>query len=365
VTRDSRLVKMRIGNQLFILCHVVAISLIYHTTATSLCGDSSENAGFSCRDIYLTCGTSATNTVRWIRNPSGSGAFQVLCFDDGWALAMKMKGDSSVLKYSSSYWTDDQLLNADVSYMNTVVAADSKFQPFLSSHVNALLLSTPSASIDLYVGNFTSLKQVFNLPQKQYDIYQTNFYGDPNKYYNTKYSVQTHAGRSSWLSLTSQPCQLCQQNCNLEGINIGVHHYPPAYDFSCRLGIIFNEQNECGSPDSGLMFGIEGVWSGRSLLNHGFWEIMDSALFAPTDALLYVKTCATTEVPISASPYCKAAPTPTPTARPTAERARSSNLRKSKAKSKPNLHKSKGKSKLSGIHQSIDLNTGMKIELTA
>ena len=61
---------------------------------------------------------------------------------------------------------------------------------------------------------------------------------------------QTHLGRNKWKSLISGSS--LQLNCNREGFN-AYHYFARA-----RLGLIANEQNDCGSPDS--FIGLGGTW---------------------------------------------------------------------------------------------------------
>ena len=60
----------------------------------------------------------------------------------------------------------------------------------------------------------------------------------------------TSAGRNAWRSLVASPS--LQPNCNAEGFNIdgGSYH-------AVRLGILGNQENDCGSPDSRIGFGGE------------------------------------------------------------------------------------------------------------
>ena len=62
---------------------------------------------------------------------------------------------------------------------------------------------------------------------------------------------QTHLGRNKWKSLISGSS--LQRYCNREGFN-AYHEYARA-----RLGLIANEQNDCGSPDSFIGLGTHRI----------------------------------------------------------------------------------------------------------
>ena len=67
----------------------------------------------------------------------------------------------------------------------------------------------------------------------------------------------TSLGRDKWKSLIGSEGSL-QRNCGREGFNAKCHHP----DFSkARIGILGNNDNDCGTCDSRIGFGIEGVES--------------------------------------------------------------------------------------------------------
>lgn len=62
----------------------------------------------------------------------------------------------------------------------------------------------------------------------------------------------TTIGRATWLSLVPQSG--IQANCNMEGFNVDVPMYAAA-----RIGILANQENDCGSPDSYIGIGTSGT----------------------------------------------------------------------------------------------------------
>ena len=70
---------------------------------------------------------------------------------------------------------------------------------------------------------------------------------------------RTSAGRATWLSLIAGSS--LQANCNYEGFNI--NQVGPPVQMYLRLGLIGNNQNNCGTPDSWIGFGAEHVYLGN------------------------------------------------------------------------------------------------------
>ena len=70
----------------------------------------------------------------------------------------------------------------------------------------------------------------------------------------------TRLGRQKWKSLISGSS--LQRNCNKEGFNVMGTKYS-AFHTRARIGLIGNEQNDCGTPDSYLGFGCPGATNRR------------------------------------------------------------------------------------------------------
>jgi hypothetical protein len=69
---------------------------------------------------------------------------------------------------------------------------------------------------------------------------------------------QIHVGRSQWKSFISGSS--LQRHCNREGFNVRSDSTLSYFKVTVkvRLGIIANQQNHCGSPDSYVGLGAEG-----------------------------------------------------------------------------------------------------------
>ena len=82
-----------------------------------------------------------------------------------------------------------------------------------------------------------------------------------NKRANSLYSLisdgkyrNTSLGRETWKVLIGSEASL-QHNCNREGFNAKSYH---EQDSKARIGILFNNENECESCDSRIGFGTGG-----------------------------------------------------------------------------------------------------------
>ena len=96
-------------------------------------------------DVLKSCGVS--QAVRWLYSPNNqSDTYQAWCDVNGWMLAMKVDGTSSALLYSSSYWTNNQLLNSGISSMNVNSGGDAKFRAFTTAPGVAVRLAMRTAT---------------------------------------------------------------------------------------------------------------------------------------------------------------------------------------------------------------------------
>ncbi len=181
----------------------------------------------SCAEI-MTFDRTAPDGVYTIDpdGPRGPVApFQVFCdmSDDGggWTLLLKADGTQGTFQYDQPIWTDMTTLNptsTDISMTEAKFASYSTV-PFTallvvvttdSSFGSAVLNVTANSLLDAESGGFTA----------------------------------TSLGRANWLALF--PGGGLQANCNQEGIANG-----SASPYGrVRIGIVGNQESDCGSPDS-------------------------------------------------------------------------------------------------------------------
>ena len=200
------------------------------TTTTTTTTDSPQVAA-SCYDVYLTCGSS--DGIFWV-NPSGAAPYRAVCAGEGWTLAMKTNGGSGTFVYESGYWTNSDLLNSDPD----VVASqgpqvEAKLQPFTDHQVTNIRIvfqmmdGRVGSPLVLSVGAVSSLRSLF-----------------------TQGFTPTYSGRDAWIwSIPGGAAN--QPYCNSEGINVVDNRYNRKY----RIGIWWNEQNDCGSDDTAMGVG--------------------------------------------------------------------------------------------------------------
>ncbi|HNI98871.1 MAG TPA: fibrinogen-like YCDxxxxGGGW domain-containing protein [Leptospiraceae bacterium] len=197
----------------------------------ALYNDTSEVRS-SCKQI-LADGLSAGDGVYTI-DPDGIGGnspFQVYCDmssnGGGWTLAMKANGNLNTFEYSSPYWTDSNLYPATaLTDIPDLTQNELKGPAFTSLGFNEILLRFDTAGtvreLNLTVPVQTSMQTMFN----------GGF-------------IATSVGRASWKNLV--PNSSLQYNCNREGVNNGAG--------GARIGILANQEADCGSCDSSLGIG--------------------------------------------------------------------------------------------------------------
>ena len=197
---------------------------------------------------------------------------------------MKVDGTTPTLQYSSSYWTNNQLLNSGTSSMNVSTGGDAKFRAFTTAPGVAVRLVMRTATggssfgspVDLYTGSFTSLTALFSGP-----------------------TLTTSTAKSTWLNIL--PGGIWNQpNCNYQGVNVGVSAG------SYRLGIWLNGENDCSSCDSGVGVGGSGTWmSYNHVSSENFYYAGGGGLFfLSTYANVFVLQCAMGQVSIASAPFC-------------------------------------------------------------
>jgi len=191
----------------------------------------------------VSCGT--TDGLFWVRPSLSVAAYQALCADDGWTVALKVDGSQNTFLYDSPLWTNASLLNADPAQLQT--SAEAKLQPFLDMPGVEIRLKSlwpngdAGTPLTLSLPPFASLKELFS----------------------GGYTA-TFASRAQWLAAVAGGGS-SEDNCNAQGVNVNTGSVFGGENmfFRYRVGIVYNEQNDCNSPDVSMGIGasIDDRWS--------------------------------------------------------------------------------------------------------
>jgi hypothetical protein len=161
----------------------------------------------------------------------------------GWSLALKVDGRLSTFAYDAALWSDTSTLNPTATALDET---EAKLASYDRLPVAELLLASRYATVPDDPLNF------LRVPAAGASLHALL---SPGVY------VAAPVGRDRWLGLV--PEAGLQPSCNVEGLNV----QPASSDYHrVRIGIISNEQNDCGSPDSFVGVGAGGtvcgsVWS--------------------------------------------------------------------------------------------------------
>merc|ERR1712227_21117 len=149
-----------------------------------------------------------------------SAAKNAVCSFNG--VAMVVNGGSGTLKYGSSYWTDTKLLDSGGNKKTDLFFRKAKKATFTFKTGS----SKKSISVDM---KGKSLQEMFRA--------------------GTSY---TSISKSTWTGLGGSYKFAYQNHCNRQGFDVTAAH-----GYKARFGMIFNEQNNCNSPDTMIGVGID------------------------------------------------------------------------------------------------------------
>ncbi len=209
---------------------------------------TSANPGKDCKTILAIVPGAASGVYEL--DPDGAGgvaAYSAHCemkVSDGttvggWSLAMKVDGNKTTFVYGSPLWTNTTLLNANLPAVDT---NEAKLQTFNGVPVTQILVRMVVEGVtrDLVVpiGGGKTLAQLFQ--------------GG---------AVDSVVGRTAWKGLIGPKASL-QPYCSSEGINRVC-----GGDTAVRIGIVANQENDCGSCDSRIGVGGTGTYCGQDANN--------------------------------------------------------------------------------------------------
>lgn len=222
------------------------VNLLDDRAHCGACGTACTNStGALCTNASCTFPTSCaallgmtpafTSGVYRIQ-PDGAGAFDTYCDLDtsaagdggGWTLLLKVNGASSVFTYDAPLWTNTAAYNPDKPGLDVNEAKLAGFSTLPFSAVRIGLLDAGVRRWLVLPISSDSMLSLFTGPH-----------------------IQTSAGRDAWRALVASPST--EANCNREGFNT-------ANDNSAvriRLGIMFNNENDCSSPGGFIGMGAD------------------------------------------------------------------------------------------------------------
>jgi hypothetical protein len=202
---------------------------------------SSLSPATSCKAILDTMGKLAKDGVYYL-DPDGKAGpepvFQAYCDmtsdGGGWTLVLKVDGTKSNFVYDSALWGNKSGYNIAATAMDF---NEAKLPSYWSMPFTQLRVGLRTGFGD------TQWLSINYAAKSLFEVIADGLY-----------KTWTPAiGRANWKALVPQ--STLQANCNREGFN----NLTSVGWAAARIGIIANEQNDCGSPDSRLGIGLGGA----------------------------------------------------------------------------------------------------------
>ncbi len=213
----------------------------------------------SCADIAFaksqhntTQGISGTYTLTTQSGTTYEAYCDMHLEGGGWTQGIRQANNSTLFNYDSSYWTDGTLYNEGQVAPNN---RDAKFQSFLSVPFDEIavgMTQSYGATAESIISR-DSYRYV-TMPQSASSMLSL-FQSPGEKLSNATLAGTSTTGRNAWKSLITDSS--LQYNCNKQGANVGNNYA------RVRLGILGNNENDCGSPDSRLGVGGRGSACGQ------------------------------------------------------------------------------------------------------
>ncbi|XP_028396022.1 uncharacterized protein LOC114520024 [Dendronephthya gigantea] len=152
------------------------------------------------------------------------------CGSGGWTLVMKTDGKLSTFTYASPYWTNNKSYAVEDG-LEGLTEKESKLASYWNTPFKKICLGmTVNGDRRWIVLNYEASSLYSLIADGQYR--------------------NTSAGRATWKSLIADSS--LQPFCNQDGFSI-TKTYNKLY---VRIGLYANNQNDCGTPDSCIGFGI-------------------------------------------------------------------------------------------------------------
>lgn len=191
----------------------------------ALCVDGQCTPPRACSDLGASVPSLASGVYRLA--PATGPAFDAYCELDpamdggGWTLVLKVAGRSDRFGYDSDLWTNAETVSGDRAALDLV---EAKLAGFASIPAREARLGLVDEGQTRWL--------TFALPAITLREHFAGGY------------VATSLGRDRWRSLVARPST--QPECRREGWNVVADGRP----VGVRLGILFNNEDDCASPDS-------------------------------------------------------------------------------------------------------------------
>ena len=211
------------------------------------CGGSSDTtcAALDCYALHVA--NPALGDGIYKIDPDGLGGadpFDAYCdmtsSGGGWTLLMKVDGSLTTFTYDSPLWTNATPYQPAACALDEV--SETKSAGFATMPFNAMRVGM----FDFTDANARWL-QVAQVNSSLLELFTSGYQA-------------LAEGRDAWKSLLANAS--LQPYCNMEGFNVD-----GAYNVAARIGIVSNQENDCGSPDSRIGIGTKGDNCGQDM-NH-------------------------------------------------------------------------------------------------
>merc|ERR1711964_72246 len=173
-------------------------------------------------------------------------AWCVMVDNRGWTLAMKFWGGSGTYLYENGVWEDSNERNGN-AFQHGLRQEDFKGKAFYRVPVKYLRLGMKRNGESEGAIRWVNMRNEHS--SGSWTLRDIFSHGHNNR------DCGCGMNKGRWYSLTDNAS--LQHNCNRQGFN--VRHQGARV----RIGMIANQEGNCGSPDSRLGFGGRGSWCGQ------------------------------------------------------------------------------------------------------
>jgi hypothetical protein len=199
----------------------------------AVCIDGQCTPPHSCSELMTMSPRPASGVFRLApQGAAAGGTFDAYCELDpsanggGWTLVLKVDGNSNRFAYDGALWLNGDTYNGDKPSLDTT---EAKLGGFGSMPVAEARIGMLDGGRTRWVVVPVAAPSLLELCKGAYS--------------------KTSLGRDAWRGLVASPST--QANCNREGFNALVDDAGAGL----RIGMLFNNENDCATPDSFIGIG--------------------------------------------------------------------------------------------------------------